>query len=48
MKKLTTKQVKDYMAWRTDQEMRHCPECIAMACNEAFILQRSYTIATYT
>lgn len=35
MKKLTTKQVKDYMAWRTDQEMRHCPECIAMACNEA-------------
>ena len=34
MKKLTTKKVKQYMAWRTDEELRHCPECIALACNE--------------
>ena len=35
MKKLTTKQVKDYMAWRTDEELKHCPKAIAEACNEA-------------
>ena len=35
MKRLTSKQVKDYMSWRTDQELKHCPECIADACNEA-------------
>jgi len=35
MTKLTTKKVKEYMSWRTDEELRHCPECIALACNEA-------------
>tara|TARA_R100001463_G_scaffold8581_1_gene26097 strand:- start:487 stop:753 length:267 start_codon:yes stop_codon:yes gene_type:complete len=35
MNRLTSKKVKDYMAWRTDEELRHCPECIAEACNEA-------------
>ena len=35
MNKLTSKKVKDYMSWRTDEELRHCPECIALACNEA-------------
>jgi len=33
--KLTTKKVKEYFASRTDQEMRHCPNCIAAACNDA-------------
>ena len=23
------------MAWRSDEELKHCPECIAEACNEA-------------
>ena len=35
MNKLTSKKVKDYMSWRTDEELNHCPECIALACNEA-------------
>ena len=35
MKRLTSKKVKEYMSWRTDEEFRHCPECIAEACNEA-------------
>ncbi len=35
MNRLTTKKVKDYMAWRTDEELKHCPDCIAQACNEA-------------
>ena len=33
--KLTTKKVKEYFASRTDEEMRHCPNCIAAACNDA-------------
>ena len=37
MTKLTIKKVKDYMSWRTDEELRHCPECIALACNDAAI-----------
>ena len=32
--KITSKQVKDYFAWRTDEELRHCPDCISEACNE--------------
>ena len=32
--KLTSKQVKDYMAWRTDEEFRQCPKAIATACND--------------
>ena len=35
MKRLTTKKVKDYFAWRTDAELMHCPDCIAAACNDA-------------
>jgi len=35
MKRLTSKKVKDYMSWRTDEELKHCPDCIAEACNEA-------------
>jgi hypothetical protein len=35
MNRLTSKKVKAYFAWRTDEELRHCPECIAEACNEA-------------
>ena len=34
MKRLTSKKVKEYMAWRADEEMKHCPDCIAAACNE--------------
>jgi hypothetical protein len=32
--KLTSKKVRDYFAWRTDEELRHCPDCIALACND--------------
>lgn len=35
MKKLTSKKVKEYMEYRTDEELRQCPDCIAAACNEA-------------
>ena len=35
MKKLTTRKVKQYMAWRTDEEFRHCPDAVVYACNEA-------------
>ena len=37
MKKLTSKKVKDYFVWRTDEELRHCPDCIAKVCNETAI-----------
>ena len=37
MTRLTTKKVKDYFAWRTDQELMHCPDCIACACNDAAV-----------
>ena len=32
--KLTKEKVKDYFAWRSDEELRHCPDCIAAACND--------------
>ena len=32
--KLTSKKVKEYMEWRTEEELRHCPDCIALACND--------------
>ena len=32
--KLTSKKVKDYFAWRSDEQFRHCPIAIADACNE--------------
>jgi len=34
MTKLTIKKVKDYMSWRTDEELKHCPIAITDACNE--------------
>ena len=37
MKKLTSKKVKEYMAWRSNQELRHCPDCVAAACNDAAV-----------
>ena len=37
MKRLTSKKVKDYMSWRTDEELKHCPDCLAAACNDAAI-----------
>ena len=37
MKRLTSKKVKEYMAWRSDQELKHCPDCIALACNDVAI-----------
>ena len=35
MRRLTSKKVKEYMAWRTDEVFTHCPEAAAFACNEA-------------
>ena len=32
--KLTSKKVEDYFVWRTDEELKHCPDCIAAACND--------------
>ena len=37
MKKLTVNKVKNYMSWRTDEELKHCPDCIAAACNDVAI-----------
>ena len=35
--KLTSKKVKDYFAYRTKQELEHCPDCIAAVCNDMVI-----------
>ena len=37
MKKLTSKKVEKYVAQRSNQELRHCPDCIAAACNDVAI-----------
>ena len=37
MKRLTSKKVKEYTEWRSEVELRHCPDCIADACNDAAI-----------
>ena len=37
MKKLTSKKVKEYMEYRTDEELRQCPDCIAAACNDVAV-----------
>lgn len=34
MKKLTANKVRSYMLYRSDDELLHCPECIAAACND--------------
>ena len=33
--KLDTKKVQKYIAFRSNQELKHCPNCIAAACNDA-------------
>jgi len=35
--KITSKKVRKYMEWRTDEELKHCPDCIAAACNDMVI-----------
>ena len=35
--RITSKKVKEYMEWRTDEELKHCPDCIAAACNDMVI-----------
>ena len=35
--RLTSKKVKEYFDYRTDQELEHCPDCIAAACNDMAI-----------
>jgi len=37
MKKLTTEKVKKYMAWRTDEPLRHDAERLAHACNQVAV-----------
>ena len=32
--KLTREKVEKYFKSRTDEKLRHCPECIALACND--------------
>tara|TARA_Y100001973_G_C4975288_1_gene221606 strand:+ start:70 stop:354 length:285 start_codon:yes stop_codon:yes gene_type:complete len=32
--KLTREKVERYFKSRTNEELRHCPECIALACND--------------
>ena len=35
MRRLTARKVKQYVAWRSNQDLRHCPKALAEACNEA-------------
>ena len=35
--KLTCITVEEYLSWRSDQELEHCPDCIAEACNDVAI-----------
>jgi hypothetical protein len=37
MKILTSKKVKEYTEWRSETELRHCPDCISAACNDVAI-----------
>jgi hypothetical protein len=37
MKQLTSTKVEKYFKSRTNEELRHCPDCLAMACNEGAI-----------
>tara|TARA_R100001443_G_scaffold100982_2_gene108550 strand:+ start:233 stop:523 length:291 start_codon:yes stop_codon:yes gene_type:complete len=36
MKYLTSKKVRQYMAWRSKYELVHCPDCITEACNDIY------------
>ena len=40
--KLTTKKVEKYVAKRSNQGLRHCPNCIAAACNGAAVRFNHY------
>ena len=35
--KLTSKKVKKYFNSRTNDELRHCPDCLAAACNDGAV-----------
>ena len=35
MNRITANKVKQYVANRSNQDLRHCPEALAEACNEA-------------
>ena len=37
MRKLTSKKVKEYITNRSNQELKHCPDCVAAACNDVAI-----------
>ena len=37
MKELTSKEVEKYFKSRTDEKLKHCPDCLAAACNDAAI-----------
>ena len=37
MKQLTSTKVEKYFKSRTNEELRHCPDCLAAACNEGAI-----------
>ena len=37
MKEITPEKVEKYFKSRTDEELRHCPDCLAAACNEGAI-----------
>ena len=37
MKRLTPNKVRNYMLYRSDNELIHCPDCIAEACNDMAI-----------
>ena len=36
MKRLTPDKVRSYMLYRSDEELMHCPDCIAAACNDMY------------
>ena len=37
MTRLTTKKVEKYVAFRSNQDLRHCGNCLAAACNDAAV-----------
>ena len=40
--RLDTKKVQNYFDWRSDEELVHCPNCIAAACNDAAVKFNHY------
>ena len=37
MRKINKQKVKEYIEWRSNGGLKHCPDCIAAACNEMAI-----------